>query len=109
MVDDSSGEQAVKTVKVQSKKSVAKQVSKAPEAVGDAFVDMIEKIQGMSLEQVMADNGLDFEKDQSRKKEGVWTLRISKGWRALCLLRTGPVIEIFGIKDPTAAHSNRRR
>lgn len=103
------GDRASENVRVITKKSIGKEVGKAPDAIGDAFLDMIEKIQNMTLEKVMADNGLNFEKDQSRKKEGVWTLRITKGWRALCLLRTGPIIEIFGIKDPTSAHSSRRR
>jgi hypothetical protein len=70
---------------------------------------MIAKVQGMTLKQVWSDNGLDLEKDRSREKTGIHTIRITKGGRALCLLRTGPVIEIFGIKDPTAAHSVRRR
>jgi hypothetical protein len=108
MTGTKSGEEGVK-VRVVTKGSTLKLVEKAPEAVEEAFFGAVEKIQAMTLEQVMADNGLDMEKDQGRRRAGVWTFRLSRGWRALCLLRTGPVIEVFGIRNPTEAHSVRRR
>jgi hypothetical protein len=89
--------------------AVLKQIGKAPEGVEDAFFDAVAKIQASTWSQLVADQGLDLERDQSRKDAGVWTFRINRGWRALCLVRTGPVIEVFGIRDPTAAHSVRRR
>lgn len=87
--------------KVKLKDRVLKQVQKAPSEVEDSFFDMIEKVQGMTLDQIMADKGLNFEKDLSRKKERIWTLRINRNWRAICLLHSGPVIEILAVLDHT--------
>jgi plasmid maintenance system killer protein len=87
--------------RVHYQERVLKQVGKAPDDVEDGFFDMIEKVQGMTLDQIMADKGLNFEKDLSRKKEKIWTLRINKNWRAICLLHTGPVIEILAVLDHT--------
>ena len=100
---------AKEKVSVYTSKAVMKQVEKAPAEVEDAFFDMVEKVQGMTIAEVMADNGLDFEKDQKRKRLNGWTLRIIRTWRALCLLRSGSIIDIYGIRNPTSAHSIRRR
>lgn len=100
---------ASEKVTVNTSKAVLKQVEKAPAEVEDAFFDMVEKVQGMTIPEVMADNGLDFEKDKKRKKVNGWTIRITRSWRALCLLRSGSIIDIYGIKNPTSAHSIRRR
>lgn len=95
-------------IQVEFKKSLVKQIQKAPGEVRDAFIDMIEKVQGMTLEDAMADKGLSFEKVISRKNEKLWTLRINRNWRAICLLHTGPVIEIIAVLDHTKAHAIRR-
>ena len=96
-------------VRVGTDRRVLKQVEKAPAEVEDAFFEMIDKIQAMTVTEIMADKGLDFEKDRKRKKINGWTLRISRGWRALCFLHGGSILEIYGIRDPTSAHSNLRR
>jgi hypothetical protein len=97
------------TVRVKLKRKAEKQVDHESDAVFDAFYDMVEKIQGMTLEEVMRDKGLDFEKARGREAEKLWTCRITKSWRAVCLLKTGPIIEILMIWDPDEAHSVRRR
>lgn len=91
-------------VQVEFKKSVLKMVQKAPPGVAPAFVEMIERVQLMTLDQVMADNGLDFEKVLSRKSEKLWTLRVNRNWRAVCKLRTGPIIEILMVADHNNTH-----
>lgn len=76
--------------------------------VGEDFLDMIEKVQVMTLAEVMEDNGLSFEKVLRRKTDKLWTLRINRSWRAICKLHTGPVIEILAVLDHTKTHSIRR-
>ena len=93
-------------VKVEYQQRVWNQAKKGE--AGAEFLDMVEKLQGMTLQQVMADKGLAFEKVLSRPKEKLWTLRINKNWRAICRLNTGPVIEIIAAADHTKTHSIRR-
>lgn len=89
-------------VKVEYQNRVWNQAKKG--GVGAEFLDMIEKVQDMTLPQVMADKGLGFEKILSRPREKLWTLRIDRNWRAICKLNTGPVIEIVVVADHTKTH-----
>jgi mRNA-degrading endonuclease RelE of RelBE toxin-antitoxin system len=95
-------------VQVEFKNSVLKQVKKAPNEIREAFPDMVEKVQSMTLDEVRKDMGLDFEKVLSRPSEKLFTLRINRNWRAICKLRTGPIIEIIAVADHTKTHAIRR-
>lgn len=95
-------------VQLDFRESVEQQVQKAPAGVGDDFRDLVKKVKDMTLEEVMADKGLSFEKDLSRKKEKIWTLRLNRNWRAICWLHTGPVIQILAVLDHTKTHARHR-
>jgi hypothetical protein len=87
---------------------IEKQVIKAGGHVPDDFLAMVEKVQGLNMDQLQHDKGLNWEKVQGKKapRTGLqlYSMRINSKWRALCVLHTGPIIEILAIREHDKAY-----
>jgi len=92
-----------KKIEISLKTGIEKQAAKAGGRIPEALVNMIDKVQGFNMGQLQADSGLNWEKVINKRDPGtglqLWSLRITGSWRALCVLHSGPVIEIRAIRN----------
>lgn len=88
---------------------IRKQLKGASQEVNTAFFGSLATIHSFtSMTQLAQHNGLNWEKLENKFYPGtklpMYSFRITVSWRALCLLRTGPVIEIVGISNHDGAY-----
>jgi hypothetical protein len=71
--------------------------------VKGAFFDSLKKIHAMKSMDELPRSGLRWEKLEGRAfpgtKNPIYSYRITKNWRAICLLHSGPIIEILWVCD----------
>ena len=103
------GQSASKIEIIYQQVRIEKQLRKADDEVPKAFADMVEKIQAMDMVQLRQSKGLGWEKIPGRLHVGqqTYSLRINSDWRALCVLQTGPQIEILFIAKHDASYRCR--
>lgn len=83
---------------------ILKQLKAGGPEVAAAFFQSLKRIHSFTtMAQLSQDHGLRWEKLVGKTFPGtkipVYTYRITGDWRAICKLRTGPVIEIVAVLD----------
>jgi len=73
-----------------------------------AFYESLKKIHAMESMAELPKSGLRWEKLEGRflpgSKKAIYSYRITKNWRAICILHSGPVIEILWVADHDDAY-----
>jgi len=74
-----------------------------------AFFKALKKIHSYKgMDELRRDHGLNWEKLDGKflpgTKDALYSFRITGNWRALCVLRSGPVIEVVAATDHDSAY-----
>ncbi len=88
--------------------SILKDLDGSDQEVQTAFYESLEKIHAMESMEDLSRGGLRWEKLEGRfypgTKKPLYSYRLNLNWRAVCLLHSGPVIEILWVADHDQAY-----
>lgn len=88
---------------------ILKQLDGSGEDVIAAFFESLKRIHSFkNLDDLRRDHGLRWEKLEGKYLPGtktpLYSYRITRNWRAICVLNQGPVVEIVVVTDHDSAY-----
>jgi plasmid maintenance system killer protein len=88
--------------------SILKDLANSDQDVKALFYGSLEKIHAMKSLEELSRGGFRWEKLEGRflpgTKKALYSYRLNRNWRVVCLLHPGPVIEILWVADHDKAY-----
>lgn len=87
---------------------ILKDLEDGGEDVKAAFFGSLKKIHAMQAMEELGRGGLRWEKLEGRlypgTKQPLYSYRLNRNWRVVCLLKPGPIVEILWVADHDQAY-----